>query len=546
MSSEKQLRVTAELVYGPVGVGRAIVSLDSSIFYNPTKENIDQIIEVYDRILVEEHKHQICLTHGKALDEKYETRQVDEVFSKFVKDEIKSQIKSYMLDHHLNLSSAFVKAVNTNLNQNRRSISSPLYKDFKYFIQRLAIKIETHFVQDTMRDAKDDFVMIVSDFYREYYYKPSKYLKGIICHSFPTSEEKQLAYMLSTELNIPVCQYKGIIEHNTEIIIDSSNNQIIMNPSSEVLEDFKSQINQRQDSTIIYDPTLIAPGYKVYASTANVNEVDSIASNDIYSGICVYKTECSFTANRGTPKLEEVFEEYLEVFRRSNGKEIFINLPDFRKEMTIEEMNGESIDRYSFLGNLYTFDTWLKAIAKAVEITNVDVKIAIPQIRIDNEFDFFKDTIEVFFEEQGLSIPKVGILIETETAMENFEEYPLFDFTIIALDNLIEEYSEPSEYLDRYRDVSKERFLELLLLNLRDIHRYYMSLSGRTRHIVMGRCLKNQGILQRIYGMGFTEISVPINNIKDVIPQLSTSLLKVKKHFSRHNMKEKKKIEEKM
>jgi len=545
MRMSRHYNVPAEKIHGRLGIGRAIIQLNSSLFYEPTLVKARKFIKYFQGLILEEQIHQFKIERGKTNDFSWEKKHITEVFRNLITSKFQKRLAEIILNDELNYSHAFVKAVNESIEQgvhlNTEVDPGVLLKDLVYFRDRLAIKIEVNTIKQECLKVKEDFILVVSEFRREYFHHPSKYFKGIICRSFCTPEERRVAYILAHELDIPVCLFDTPVMPDDYIILDGDNDLLMINPSLATKADYEARRRGRDDSQVEYYPEKVPPKFRVFASISDTRHVSKIADSPVYSGICTYKTEYTYVANRGTPKVDELLKEYLELMSKAKGKEIFITLPDFRLDANIDELNGAFTDTDTFFENFYTFNVCIHALALAVKETCADVKILIPMIRMESEIDFFMNNISGIFNEFGLKDPPIGIMIETETALESYDEYRKFDFTVIGLDSLIEEYKENDEHIDRFNKISKERLLEMLGPVLRDIHSYFMAYKTTTRHIIYGRCLTDPKILRHIYSMGFKEVAVPIGNIRPLMPVILNNECFHKKYYAKANAMKKKK-----
>ncbi len=473
-------------------------------FYELSWETVDEQIKYT----------QIKEASSKNKGETYDL--LSSLFFTFDTSKIKYKFIKYVVIDHIDVPIAYRKAVDLYLENYSDEIGEKFAKnldELQNFIDeftfRLMTRYEMSLVKRFLKTVDGEFILFVDDFKKEYLYNLPKGIQGIICRR---AENEKLAYSLAREFELPLAIHDFDYMDNSLVTIDGLNNKIIINPSEEEIQEYQGIINQRtyqigEDSS--YQPSKI----NIYAPMVDMRMLDKVAYGNWYAGIAPFKTEYMFVTKGIMPKDEEQYKLFYDMFTAMKDKEVFIRLPDLRPELPIAYFGDIYTDPQTFLMYEDIFQIHLKAIIKAAEKTGTQVNIAIPMVRMSEEIFFWKEQFADASFESKIDHVKLGVIFETESAYEYFDEYKQMDFAMIELNDLVEEISDN---FDRYSHMSKNDIIETFWPNIKDLHQYLRSYKLQVKHILAGNFLTNPEVFRKFLKSGFTDFSIPISQIKSI------------------------------
>jgi phosphoenolpyruvate-protein kinase (PTS system EI component) len=258
-------------------------------------------------------------------------------------------------------------------------------------------------------------------------------------------------------------------------------------------------------------PSYGASNINVYVPLVDTRLIEKASYGDWYNGVAPFKTEYMYVTKGAAPTLKEQEEVFIQLLEAFHEKDVYIRIPDFRPNRPTPFLKNIFTDPDAYDRFFQVYNVNLLALASAVKITQKEVNICIPMIRMSSEVSFWRDVVEAAFDMYDLPYPKLGIMIETESAFEYYEDYDDMDFVMIGLNDLIEELTDD---LDRFSELSKDEMMDILWPHMRDLHQHLRSYKMQLKHIVAGNCLKNPEIFKKFLKSGFTDFSISISDIK--------------------------------
>lgn len=503
-----------KVLYGTMAIGNIIN-------YNVKKEtdNIKntELKEVFDEVnrnTINEY-HNFNKVKAQA-SEKVEL--IDEmlnfIYFTFDTATIKYKFIRYVYEKNYDLPTAFNVAMTEFLNSPNYLIPLELLCK-KQEINSLAIELKSRLVaryhifmfERFLRRIDFNFILAVDEFKKGYYYNIPKQIQGVICKR---AKNKKLAFSFAHEFELPLAIHNYEYQDFSRVIIDGINNQIVINPSLEKETECLQKLNE-YTYFIGESPSYSASKINIYAPMVDIRSAEKIASGSWYTGIAPFKPEFLYSAKGTILTYKEQYQLYRELFTIMKDKEVIIRIPDFRPERPVETLGEIFTDIETYEKHITIFQENLLAIAQAANELKKEVKIVVPMIRISSEIPLWKEHIEAVFEYCNIKNVKVGIMFETGSMYDFYEEYHSMDFVIIGLNDLVEEISED---FDRYSSLTKEEFLEVFWPDLKDIHQYFRSYMLQKIHIVAGNVLSNPDIFQKLLKSGFRDFTIRQSEIK--------------------------------
>jgi len=438
------------------------------------------------------------------------------LFFTFDTAKIKYKFIKYVVIDHIDVPTAYRKAVDLYVDNHIDEIEAKYSKNLdtldmfiQEFTYRLMTRYEMSLVKRLLSTVDKDFILFVDEFKKEYLYNLPKGIKGIICRRI---KDKKLAFSLAHEFEIPLAIHDFDYKDDMVVLIDGANNTIIINPSEEEVLIGKKKISEKTYE-IGENSKYLPSKVRIYAPMVDTRMVDKVAYGDWFAGIAPFKTEYMFVTKGIMPKDEEQYKIFYDMFTAMKGKEVYIRIPDLRPERSIVYFGDVYTDTETF--NIYweMFQTHLSAIRRAAEATNSNVNLAIPMIRMSQEIKFWRNQVYDAFYLTKLKHVKLGVIFETESTYEYFEEYKDMDFAMIDLNDLVEEISDD---FDRYSFMTKQDVIDTFWPHLRDLHQYLRSYKLQVIHILSGNCLTNPEVFRKFLKSGFTDFSIPMSQIKSI------------------------------
>jgi len=503
---ENKITKPSEVIYGTYATGKIkyfnvqdetkkIDLLEfKKYFYDLTWETIDEQT-IYSQIKVANSKN------------KRKTKEVIELlFNTFDTKLIKYKFIKYVVIDRIDVPTAYRKAVDLYVDNHSEEIHKKFAENLdmlEMFIQeftyRLMIRYEMSLVKRFLNRIRGKFILLVDEFKIEYLHNLPKNIQGIVCKSIM---DKKLAFSLVHELELPLAIHDHHYKNNTLVTIDGVNDKVIANAS---------------------EITKIVGMNVLKSRTYDIGEKPSYKPS-LISGVAPFKTEFMFVTKGTVPTFEEQYKVFFDLYTAMKTKIVYIRIPDLRPGREIAYMGNVYTDPETFNIHWEIFQTFLKAIRKAAEDTNSEVNIVIPMVRVSDEMSFWRSAIDDVFYKSKIKKANVGIIFETESACEYFEDYFDMDFAMIELDDLVEEISDE---FDRYSILTKNEVIDTFLPNLRDLHQYLRSYNIKVVHILSGNTLSNPQVFRKFLKLGFRDFSIPMSEIKlieNVIKQHNDSI----------------------
>ena len=247
--------------------------------------------------------------------------------------------------------------------------------------------------------------------------------------------------ILARAMNIPALVGVGEIDkkyENAFCLLDSLRGEIIINPSSEEIEEFnkdrekQSKIDiehERYLRSIMNKPAVTGSGHKImiYANIGDTREVEGALANGC-EGIGLLRSEFLYLSKKTYPKESQLFSAYKEIATKMQGRRVIIRTLDIGADKRADYFNLDREENPSLglrgirlcLERRDIFKTQIRAILRASYFGKI--AIMIPMICCENEIIEVKGIIkecELELKKENLKFDEkieLGIMIETPSS----------------------------------------------------------------------------------------------------------------------------------
>lgn len=250
-----------------------------------------------------------------------------------------------------------------------------------------------------------------------------------------TSHTSIIAQTLDIPALVGMKDISTKVEDGKLAIIDGNEGFIIVDPSEEELEIYRSKIKKeeeiRQRLKLIKDKRATSKDGRSVEVSANIGNLEDlkIAIENGCDGVGLFRTEFLYMENTHFPTEDEQFEVYKQTTEMLGGKPLIIRTLDIGGDKGLDYFEFP-VEENPFLGYRAIrlcldrediFMTQLKALVRASAYGNL--KIMIPMIINISEFKRtleLVDQIKSQFDKDGISYNKdleIGIMVETPASV---------------------------------------------------------------------------------------------------------------------------------
>lgn len=343
----------------------------------------------------------------------------------------------------------------------------------------------------------EECVLVIEELYPSLLINISKNVKGIIAlRGGFTSHSAILCRMMG----IPFVLADINEEFDGNIMI--TNDLVYLNPSKEVVEEFNKHNEIRED----YIKNL--KDINVYANVVNNQEIKNISPE--FKGIGLYRTEFVLMNPEYAfdyLKQARIYEEALELIE---GRTITFRTFDLGGDKQVDylpKLQKGIVNYYRFPK---LFENQIKALLIASMKYPDQVKIMFPMIETFKQYQELKKYVVKMARELGCKVPRIGMMLETQSAVSNLSDFKNVEFFSVGTNDLT------SELFNVSRDgvILFEEYYDGLLNVLSTIIEF--SNTNNIELSVCGELVSKTDFAKKVFEKGVKNISISPIFIKNI------------------------------
>ncbi|NQX83357.1 MAG: phosphoenolpyruvate--protein phosphotransferase [Mycoplasmataceae bacterium] len=373
-----------------------------------------------------------------------------------------------------------------------------------------------------------------------------KFIKGFITEiGGKTSHSAIMARTLEIPAIVGVGSVVFDILENQMILMDGNSGEIIINPNTQIIKDFKEKTEnlkktRKIELTFKNKNSISKDGWhtEISSNIGSPNDIESVNNNGS-DGIGLFRTEFLYMDAEDWPTEEEQFQAYKKVLESVKGR-VVIRTLDIGGDKTLNyfkfpyEMNpflGYRAIRLQ-LDKTDIFDIQIRALLRASAFGKLAVNI--PMISIIEEFKMVKERFkknEKKLKSEGYKIGKyeLGIMVEVPSTVELADKFAKYaDFFSVGTNDLIQ-YTFAADRMSKSVSYLYQPFSPATLRKLKRI--IDASHKEGKWTAICGEVASEPMLTPVLVGMGLDEFSMS-----------STSILQIRKIVSEINKSEAEKL----
>ena len=268
--------------------------------------------------------------------------------------------------------------------------------------------------------------MLIEELFPSQLINISKNVKGIIAKRGGFTSHSAI---LCRTLGIPFVVCDIPLDYNGDILID--NDSVYLNPSEELVLSYKEHRNENE---------IISKDLKdicVYANVVNNGDIEHMTSE--FSGIGLYRTE--FVINEAEYAFDYIKQAqiYEEALKAVNGRCITFRTFDLGGDKQVDYLPKLQKGIINYYTYPKLFENQIKALLLVSQKYPNQVKIMFPMIETFKQYQELKKYIIKMARENGQKTPPVGMMLETQCALINLEDFKNVDFISVGTNDLTSE-----------------------------------------------------------------------------------------------------------
>lgn len=337
---------------------------------------------------------------------------------------LRNEVVGLIMNEHLNAAAAFTKVIDKYIVALKSATDQYLQERYLDFLD-----IKSRVLQNLNRTCislsnLDECILLVEELFPSLLINISKNVKGIIAKKGGFTSHSAI---LCRMMGIPFVLADISDDFKGNILIN--NDTIYFNPSAEIVDEF---LNEEKEEVVKN-----LNGLKVYANVMNNHDIENICED--FSGIGLYRTEFILSDPEYAFDYLKQVEVYEEALNKIKNRPITFRTFDLGGDKQVDylpPLQKGIINYYSFPK---LFENQIKALLIASKNYPNQVKIMFPMIENFKQYQELKKYVVKMARELEIKVPKIGMMLETQSALINLEEFKNVDFFSVGTNDLTSE-----------------------------------------------------------------------------------------------------------
>lgn len=492
-------KIKIEVVSNGIAYGKAINVADDYVHSNALCSNTTLEIQMFKKALDDV----IADLEKMKSDELFKNEEFIAVHIMILQDPVLfNEVKALIENKRYQAPKAFDIVINGYIEKFKAATTTYLIErnlDLKDIRNRVLKKLNKQFFKTL--DA-DKVILVCDELYPSLLMEYKDSVAGVIAkvgggtsHGAILCKAREIPYVLCPNLNV-------LDESN--VIIDTRIEAVYTNADDQMMIEYKALKKKLKNDKPLDDFTKYK--IKILANVSMNDELDKVMKYDMY-GVGLYRTEFIFMNLNRPLALEEQLDIYLDAVLKLNGKEICFRTFDIGDDKQLSYVNTSKKGVGNYRNNRELFANQIRALLAAN--TYSSMKIMFPMIETYDEFKYLRDWVYKIKREEGnFSFIKVGMMLETKSALEHLDDFKDIDFMSLGTNDLTSELYDikRSEVLNY--EVFIDDLISKLSLVVEHCKKYNIELS------ICGELAGCSDVTKRLYEIGIRSFSVSVSNAK--------------------------------
>lgn len=414
---------------------------------------------------------------------------------------LRKEVIDLIMNQHLNSSEAFAQVMDKYIAMIRESNNQYLqdrYLDFLDIKARVLQNINRTCISLTNLD---ECILLVDELFPSLLINISKNVKGIIAKRGGFTSHSAI---LCRAMGIPFVLVDIPDDFTGNILIDK--NVVYLNPTQDIVDCYLEEENEEITKNL--------GDIKVYANIINNNDIDNIG--DEFSGVGLYRTEFILANPEYAFDYQKQAQIYKEALIKMNGRSITFRTFDLGGDKQVDYLPPmqKGIINYYYYPKL--FENQVKALLVAANEYPKQVKVMFPMIESYIQYEELKKYVLDMAKSLGVDVPRIGMMLETQSALINLKDFKDVDFISVGTNDLTSELF----------NVSRDEFIlfDDLYDNLIDILTNVIKFADENKIelSVCGELISKVEFARKVIACGLKNVSISsyfINNIYKAVNQ---------------------------
>lgn len=318
-------------------------------------------------------------------------------------------------------------------------------------------------------------------------------LAFVTVHGSTNSHTAILARMMNIPAMVGVDVDLSLLNDGMTAVVDSLNEQVILNPTAEMTEDVRKRMKEEAEKQKLLETlkgqenvTLGGKKIHVFANIGSTSDLGYVLENDA-GGIGLFRSEFLYLGREDFPSEEEQSAAYRKVLQTMGQKKVIIRTLDIGADKKVDYFNLDEEENPALgyrairicLTQKEIFKTQLRALFRASVSGNLSVMY--PMITSVEEVMQIKEIAEEVMHELDnekipYKVPEQGIMIETPAAVMISDELaPLVDFFSIGTNDLTQytlAIDRQNAKLDAFYNPHHKAILKMIQMVVDNSHKF--------------------------------------------------------------------------